>query len=74
MGRGFAFGYGRGMRRGFHRGWGFNVPFQGLCYGRQWDPALSKEDEIRLLKSEAEGLKRSQKEIEKRLGELEKEE
>jgi len=33
---------------------------------------LSKEDEIKLLKSEADALKRSQKDIEKRLGELEK--
>jgi hypothetical protein len=35
-------------------------------------PSVSKEDEIKMLKSEAEALKRSQKEIEKRLGELEK--
>lgn len=74
MGRGFAYGYGRGMGRGFHRGWSFNIPFQGSGYGRQWGPSISKDDEIRFLKSEAEGLKRSQKEIERRLGELEKEE
>lgn len=33
---------------------------------------MSKEDEIKMLRNEAESLKRSQKEIEKRLGELEK--
>jgi hypothetical protein len=37
-------------------------------------PAMSREDEIRMLKAEADSLKRSQKDIEKRLGELEKEE
>jgi hypothetical protein len=35
---------------------------------------LSREDEVKMLKSEAEALKRSQKDIERRLAELEKEE
>lgn len=74
MGRGFAYGFRRGIGRGYHRGLGFNVPFQGLGYGPHWGSSISKEDEIRFLRSEAEGLKRSQKEIERRLGELEKEE
>jgi predicted nucleic acid-binding Zn-ribbon protein len=37
-------------------------------------PSISREDEIRMLKTEADSLKRSQKDIEKRLSELEKEE
>ena len=75
MGRGFSFGqgisFGRGMARGrgFGRGWGYNAPVQGY----PWMPSMSKEDEIRLLKSEADALKRSQEDIEKRLGDLEKE-
>jgi hypothetical protein len=36
-------------------------------------PSMTKEDEIRLLKSHAEELGRSQRDIEKRLKELEKE-
>jgi len=74
MGRGFRFrgGYGRG--RGFGRGWGFVPDYKDYMPGYPWMPSMSKEDEIKMLKSEAETLKRSQKEIEKRLGELEKEE
>ena len=74
-GRGFSFGrgmgFGRGMARGrgFGRAWGFNAPVQGIT----GISSMSKEDEIRFLKSAADALKRSQKEIEKRLGELEKE-
>jgi len=73
MGRGFGFGRGMGRGRGFGRGWGFGVPYQGFIPGSPWMMSpLSKEDEIKLLKSEADALKRSQKDIEKRLGELEK--
>jgi len=72
MGRGFGcgMGFGRGMARGrgFGRGWGYNYPSQGY----PWTPSLSREDEIRLLKEEADSLKRSQKEVEKRLADLEK--
>ena len=70
MGRGSGFGFGQGagygrrMMRG--RGWG---NYQG--YPRM--QPMNKEDEIRLLKSEAEVLKSSQKDIEKRLADLEKE-
>jgi uncharacterized spore protein YtfJ len=69
MGRGIGFGRGRG--RGIGRGLGF-----GRGWGMQaspWTTAISKEDEIKLLKSQADELKRSQADIEKRLGELEKE-
>jgi len=67
MGRGFGFGRGRG--RGIGRGMGF-----GRGWARQavpWTTAMSKEDEIKLLKSQADEIKRSQADIEKRLGELE---
>jgi len=80
MGRGF--GYERAMGRntergvsfGYCRGRGFGTQYQGYIPGHQGISPMSKEDEIKLLKSEADVLKRSQKEIEKRLGELEKEE
>jgi hypothetical protein len=77
MGRGFGFGrgMGRGLGRGmgYGRGYNFGWPAAEYFQGLPWMPALGKEDEIRLLKSQAESLKRSQKDIEKRLGELEKE-
>jgi hypothetical protein len=73
-GRGLGLGRGMGRDIGYGRGRGFNVPYQNYIPGNSWMPSISKEDEIRLLKSEAEALKRSQKEIEKRLEELEKEE
>ncbi len=75
-GMGSGFGLGRGMRRGrgFRMGWGYGVPYQGFTSGYTGMSPMSKEDEIRLLKSEADALKRSQKDIEKRLSELEKEE
>ena len=73
MGNGFGCGRGRGGGRG--RGWGQNF---GLANMASWSgnpllQTMSKEDEVKLLKSQAEGLVRSQKEIERRLGELEKE-
>ncbi len=73
MGRGFRFrgGYGRG--RGFGRGWGFVPDYQDYMPGYPRMTSISREDEIKMLKSEADNLKRSQKEIEKRLEELEKE-
>ena len=72
MGRAAGFGRGFGRRRGLGRGWGFTPNNLGNIPGHQWMPSVSNEDEIKMLKSEAEALKRSQKEIEKRLGELEK--
>ncbi len=72
MGRGAGFGRGFGRSRGPGRGWGFAPWYQGYMPGYPSMPSVSKEDEIKMLKSEAEALKRSQKEIEKRLGELEK--
>jgi len=73
MGRGFGFGRGRGFGRGQGRGFGwgrnFGAPYPGYPYPGQ---ALSKDDEIKMLKLQAEALARSQKEIEDRLSELEK--
>ena len=80
MGRGFGFGrgmrYGRGMGggRGFNLGWGISTGNAGFVPGYPWAQPMSKEDEVKLLKSQADSLKRSQNDIEKRLGELEKEE
>ncbi|HOO98284.1 MAG TPA: DUF5320 domain-containing protein [Bacteroidales bacterium] len=72
-GMGYVGGFGRGGGR-YGRGWGwsrgFDTPFQTYPPA----PSMSREDEIKMLKSEADSLKRSQKEIEKRLNELEKEE
>lgn len=74
MGMGYGFGRGMGRGRGFGRGWGYSAPYQGYTPGSPAVSQMSKEDEIRFLKSDADALKRSQKDIEKRLGELEKEE
>ncbi len=71
MGRGFRFGRGRG--RGSGRGRNYGGGFTGFFPGFSWGHSISKDDEISMLKSRAEYLKRSQKDIEKRLGELEKE-
>jgi len=76
MGRGFGFGRGMGRGRGMGFGWGRNYgdAYPGFFHGgNPWIQSMSKDDEIKLLKSEADALKRSQKDIEKRLGELEKE-
>jgi hypothetical protein len=74
MSRGYGIGRGFGRGRGIGHRWGFAPNFQGYMPGYQWMSSMSREDEIKMLKSEAETLKRSQKEIEKRLGELEKKE
>jgi len=71
-GAGFRFGRGMGWGRGFGRAWGFAAPYPGYYTpGYPWMSSMSKEDEVKLLKSQADELSRAQKEIEKRLGELE---
>jgi len=65
FGRGMGFGRGSVRCSGFGRGWGLQAA--------PWTSPMNKEDEIRLLKSEADALKRSQNEIEKRIVELNKE-
>jgi hypothetical protein len=72
-GRGFGFGRGRGRGIGHGRGRNFTRPFPGFYHGLPFTQPLSKDDEIKLLKMQTESLKRTQKEIEKRLKELEKE-
>jgi hypothetical protein len=74
MGRGFGFGRGMGRGMGYGRGRNFGWPFTGFFQGFPWTQRINKNDEIKLLKSQAESLKHTQKEIEKRLSELEKEE
>jgi len=73
MGRGFGFGRGRGRGMGYGRGYNSGWPFTGVFQSFPRTQTVSKDDEIKLLKSQAESLKRSQNDIEKRLSELEKE-
>ncbi len=65
MGRGL--GFRRGMGRGRYRAW----PDPGyIPFSREYS-AQNSENEIKMLKSQAEVLKRSQRDIEKRIEELE---
>jgi len=73
IGRGIGSGRGMSRGRGFGRGMAFGAFNPGFVPGYPWMHSMSKEDEIKLLKSQADELNRSQKDIEKRLGELEKE-
>ncbi len=73
MRRGIGFGRGMGRGRGFSHGIGFSAFNPGLVPGYPGMHPMSKNDEIKLLKSQADVLSRSQKDIENRLGELEKE-
>lgn len=73
MGRGFGFGRGRGMGMGNGRGRNFGGAFTGFFQGSPWMQTVSKDDEVKMLKAQAESLKRSQKVIEKRLSDLDKE-
>jgi hypothetical protein len=78
IGRGFGYGRSRGRGMGYGRGYGmgrdFGWPYTTGYYQEvPWMPTLSKIDEIKLLKAQAESLSRSQKDIEKRLSELEQE-
>jgi uncharacterized protein involved in tolerance to divalent cations len=62
-------GMGRGA--GFGRGRNFGWLFSGLSQFFPWQQSVSKDDEIKLLKSQAEALSRTQADLEKRLRELE---
>jgi hypothetical protein len=79
MGRGSGFGRGRGFGRGMARGgghgrgWDYCMPYHEGFHSYPLASPMSREDEISFLKSEADALKRSQKDIEKRLADLEKE-
>ena len=71
LGRGFGRGLGSG--RGFGRGLCRWLPYAGYSVTYPWTYSIGKDEEIRLLKTQAENLSRAQKNIEKRLKELEKE-
>ena len=71
MGRGFGRGMGMGRGRGFGRGFNFGGFFPGLRQFLPWQQSVSKDDEIRMLRSQAEVLSRTQADLEKRLRELE---
>jgi hypothetical protein len=76
MGRGGWSGYGKGMGRGrgFMAGRGFGFSGQGFAPGLQASvPAMNKDEEIKMLKLQIEYLSGEQKNIEKRLKELDKE-
>ncbi|MFO7370953.1 MAG: DUF5320 domain-containing protein, partial [Bacteroidales bacterium] len=86
MGMGRGFGSGRGSGRGFGRGFGQGQGFArgrgpGHGMGRMswnsdsvnpWPQSMSREDEIAMLKSQAEALNLSQADIARRIDELEK--
>ncbi|MBN2610664.1 MAG: DUF5320 domain-containing protein [Bacteroidales bacterium] len=79
MGRGFGSGRGAGMGRGFGMGrgrgmgrnWFTGSPFSGFSNFFPFNQGGNREDEIKMLKSQSEALIRAQKDIEKRLEELE---
>ena len=73
MGIGFGFGRGHGRGMGSGRGRNFGGAFTGFFQSLPWTQSIGREDEAKMLKAQAESLKRSQKEIEKRLAELENE-
>jgi hypothetical protein len=76
MGLGGRSGYGRGMGRGrgFMAGRGQGFYGQGYAPGFPAAmPAMNKDEEIKMLKSQVEYLSNEQKNIEKRLSELGKE-
>lgn len=58
---------------GSGRGRYFGADLTESNYGSIWNQPISKNDEIRMLKTRAKLLKQSQNDIEKRLSELEKE-
>jgi len=72
QGRGSGLGRGMGHSNGFGKGRRSGNAFSGTSKGFPWIPSISKEEEINQLKSQADSLIHSQKAIEKRLGELEK--
>lgn len=72
MGRGFGYGRGRNFGRGF--GWRhYSSRFVPNYFsGYLPEATLTREDEVKMLKSQAAALNRSQESIEKRIADLEK--
>ena len=73
MGRRYGFGRSRGRGMGYGGGRNSNWPLTGFHHERPWTQTISRDDEVSMLKAQAENLKRYQQDIEKRLKELEKE-
>lgn len=73
MGRGYGYGRGRGRGMGYGRARNFSWPYAGYFPGLPNNQAINKDDEVKMLKAQAESLRRSQNDIERRLRELEKE-
>ncbi|MBU0765334.1 MAG: DUF5320 domain-containing protein [Bacteroidetes bacterium] len=73
-GRGRGFGYGRRGGRGmdYRGGRNYNRPDTRFMQGYPSSLDLNRDDEIKILKAQADELKRAQKDLEKRISELEK--
>lgn len=75
MGRAFGLGSGFGMGRGMSRGGGVGRQFRGFASEYyppyHWMQEISKEDELEMLRTQAEDIKKTQSDIEKRIKELE---
>lgn len=77
MGRGSGFGMNLGRGRGHGRGrnfGNFGWQFTGFPHIFPWQKTVNKDDEIKMLKSQSEAFSRAQKDIEKRIRELENQE
>jgi len=72
MGRGPGWVSGMGRGRGYARNFGFCGVNQEVTPGYHWN-SMSREAEVMFLKSQAEGLNHSLKEVEKRLADLQEE-
>jgi len=76
-GRGFGFGGGRGWGRGFSRAFAGGLPYAGYgyapyAYGPAYAPAAPRAgQELQWLRGEAEGVRQTLAEIEKRIAEVE---
>ena len=79
-GRGFGMGFGRGLGRGwwgrgrgFGRGWGYpyGSAYWGTPYVYPYAPGMTSEQEADMLKAQAEALRSSLADINKRMSELE---
>ena len=75
MGRGGGRGMGKGMGRGMGRGMGMGAGFQDTATaGPQQPPtSISKEDELAMLKQQAEEMARQAQQIQERIRQLEQE-
>ncbi len=74
QGRGFRFMGGRGIGRRLHgRSDAWTPGYPPVIPPYHWYHEPTREDELKFLKAEAEELKRYQKELEKRISDLEKE-